>query len=78
MDLVPVIINNFRSQTMSLPKLLYVFEEKETNGAPYFVASTDSHEQTEGLVGVYDLRETLQVRHKPQFRRPKTKQWFDK
>lgn len=63
---------------MALPKLLYVFEEKETNGEKYFVASTDSHEQMDGLVGIYDLRETLHVRHKKQFRRPKSKQWFDK
>ena len=62
---------------MALPKLLYVYEETN-HGDSYFVASTDSHEQTEGLVGIYDLRETLHVRHKPQFRRPKTKAWFDK
>ena len=64
---------------MAFPKVLYVYEEKESNGgASYFVASTDSHEQTDGLVGVYVLSETLHVRNKPQFRRPKTKQWFDK
>ena len=63
---------------MALPKLLYVFEEKGSDDVPYFVASTNSHEQTEGLVGIYDLREKLSVRHKPQFRRQNSKQWFDK
>lgn len=63
---------------MSLPKLIYVYEEKDTDGNTYLVASQDSHEQTEGIVGIYDLREKLHVRHKPQFRRPNTKQWFDK
>ncbi len=64
---------------MALPKLLYVYEQKDSNtDEPYFIASTDSHDQMEGLVGVYDLREVLHVRHKPQFRRPKTRNWFDK
>ena len=63
---------------MSLPKFIYVYEEKDTTGETYLIASTDSHEQMEGLIGIYDLRETLHVRHKPQFRRPKTKNWFDK
>ena len=63
---------------MALPKVLYVYEEKSTTEELYFVASTDSHEQMEGFVGIYDLREKLEVRHKPQFRRPKTKNWFDK
>ncbi len=64
---------------MALPKLLYVYEQKDSNtDEPYFIASTDSHEQTANVVGVYDLREVLHVRNKPQFRRAKTKKWFDK
>ena len=63
---------------MSLPKVVYVFEQSDNDGEKYLVASTDTHEQNEGIIGVYDLRETLHVRHKPQFRRQKTKSWFDK
>jgi len=62
---------------MALPKIIYVYEDSD-DGEKFLVASKDSHEQTEGIVGVYVLRESLQIRHKPQFRRPNTKTWFDK
>ena len=61
---------------MSLPNILYVYEDTNTNGETYLVATTDPGEQTEGLIGVYALREKLHVRHQLQFRRPRTKQWF--
>jgi len=63
---------------MALPNVLYVYKKSDDDGIKYFVASTDSHEQTEGIVGVYRLQESLHIRHKPQFRRPKNKTWFDK
>lgn len=62
---------------MALPKLIYVYEEKDDSGTSYFVATTDPDDLTEGLIGVYDLREVLSVRHKLQFRRAKTKSWID-
>lgn len=64
---------------MSLPKLMYVYEEIDTDGASYYVADTDSHAQQEGVVGIYELRETVEVRHKGQFRRGKGKsaKWED-
>jgi len=62
---------------MALPKVIYVYEDT-TDTETYLVASTDSHEQMAGLVGVYELCEMLHVRHKPQFRRAKSKIWFDK
>ena len=57
-----------------LPTPIYVFEDKDWT----LVASRDSHEQTEGIVGIYDLREMIHIRHKAQFRRLKSKAWFDK
>jgi len=62
---------------MALPKLLYVYDETDTDGVSYYVASTDSHEQTEGLVGLYELRESVEVRHKEQFRKGKKGKWED-
>ena len=62
---------------MALPKIVYIYEELDRD-SKYLVASIDPSEQQEGIVGVYELRETLQVRHKVQFCRPKTKTWFDK
>lgn len=61
---------------MALPKMIYVFEDKNRDGSTYLVASKEPGDQDEGLVGVYDLRETLHVRHPLEFRRPGTKQWF--
>ena len=61
---------------MSLPKVIYVYEDQERNGVKFLVASTDAKEQDNGIVGVYDLRETLHIRHQAQFRRSKTKTWF--
>lgn len=63
---------------MALPKTVYVYEETENSGEKYLLASKEPDDQNTGIVGVYDLRETLFVRHKAQFRRPKTKAWFDK
>ena len=63
---------------MALPKVVYVYEDKGTDDVPYLVASMDSHELDEGIIGIYDLREKIHVRHQPQFRRPKTKTWFNK
>lgn len=63
---------------MALPKIVYIYEEEDSDGTKYLVASTNSHEQIEGVIGVYKLQETLYVRCKPQFRRAKTKTWFDK
>lgn len=62
---------------MSLPKFIYVYEDRGSDGKSYFVATTDPGENSEGQIGVYDLREVLNVRHKLQFRRSKTKTWFD-
>ena len=61
---------------MSLPRVLYIFEDKDRDGTTYLVASRKPGDQDEGLVGVYDLRETLHVRHPLEFRRLGTKQWF--
>ena len=63
---------------MSLPNIVYVYEEQDTTGEKYLIASRDSHDQQEGIVGVYELVEKLHVRHKPQFRKVNTKKWFDK
>ena len=63
---------------MVLPRVVYVYENKESDGTSYLIASIDPDDQDEGLVGVYDLREILHVRHKTQFRRAKNKLWFDK
>ena len=63
---------------MSLPKVVYVYEDEGNDGVKFLVVTTDSHEQSEGVVGVYELREKLSVRQKPQFRRAGTKTWFDK
>lgn len=63
---------------MSLPKVVYIYEEKDREGNVYLIASRDSHEQSEGLVGVYALQEKLYVRTKPQFKKFGTKKWFDK
>ena len=62
---------------MSLPKLLYVYEEEGTEGVSYFFASADPFEQNEGLVGIYDLRSIVEVRHKEQFREGKKGKWID-
>ena len=62
---------------MALPKLLYVFEETDTDDVSYYVASTNSHDQMEGLVGIYELRESVEVRHKEQFRKGKKAKWDD-
>ena len=59
-----------------VPKVVYIYEEKDTNGEPYLVASTSVGDQNEGLVGVYDLRECLHVRHRLELRRKGTKGWF--
>jgi hypothetical protein len=61
---------------MALSKVIYVYEDKDNDGSTYLVASLAPGDQDEGLVGVYDLRETLFVRHPLEFRRPGTKQWF--
>lgn len=63
---------------MSLPRRVYVYEDKGSDGVSYLVATKDSHEQMEGMVGIYELVDELHVRHKPQFRRKGTRQWFDK
>ena len=60
---------------MSLPKFVYIYEDGDKDER-YLVASTNPGDQDEGLIGVYDLRETLHVRHPLEFRRPGTKQWF--
>ena len=64
---------------MALPKLLYVYEETDTDGVSYYVSSRDAHEQQNGFVGLYELRETVEVRHKEQYRRKKGKkaEWED-
>lgn len=63
---------------MALPKIVYIYEDAANDGSKFLVASQMPDEQNEGIVGVYELRETLHVRHQPQFRRPKTKTWFSK
>ena len=60
----------------ALPKIVYVYREEDRDGSDYLVASTSSDDQTHGLVGVYDLRETLSVRHVAEYRRPKSRRWF--
>lgn len=59
-----------------LPKVIYVYEEKSMDGSMYFVADKTPDGLDEGLIGVYDLRETLHVSHPLEFRRPGTKGWF--
>jgi hypothetical protein len=61
-----------------LPKIAYVYEEADRDGTKFLVASKEAEGLEGSLLGVYELRETLHVRHKTQFRRPKTKAWFDK
>ena len=61
---------------MSLPKLLYVYEETYPDDVSDYVASVDPHEQKEGLVGLYELRKIVEVRHKKQFREGEGK-WVD-
>ena len=61
---------------MALPTVIYIYEDEERDGSKYFVASKDPGEQTEGLIGVYRLEESLHVRHPLEFRRPGTNQWF--
>ena len=61
---------------MSLPRVVYVYRDQDTNGSSYLVASTSPDDQDEGVVGVYDLRETLHVRHRAEFKRHRTKTWF--
>ena len=62
---------------MSLPNVLYIYEDGDKDER-YFVATRDASEKDEGLIGIYDLREILHVRHPTEFRRPKTKTWFRK
>ena len=59
-----------------LPKVLYIYEETDGKAGTYFVANTAIGDLDEGLVGVYDLRECLQVRHALELRRKGTRQWF--
>ena len=61
---------------MSLPRVVYIYEDKDTDDTCYLVASRQSGELDKGLIGVYDLRETLHVRHPLEYRRHGTKQWF--
>ena len=61
---------------MPLPKFVYVYEENNDDGTKFLVITSDSGEH-EGLVGIYDLRESLYVRYKTQFRRSKSRKWFD-
>lgn len=62
---------------MALPKMLYIHEDKDTDGTVYYIAHDDAAAQMEGVVGVYRLDETYHVRHKLQLRRKGTKHWFD-
>ena len=62
---------------MALPKFIYVYEDQDNDSNKYFVATTDPGERDNGLVGIYDLREILEVRHKLQFKKRGTKNWFD-
>ena len=66
-----------KTKSKILPKLLYVFEDEGSDGSKFLIATTDPGERAEGPIGVYDLREILQVRHKLQFKRPGSKAWFD-
>lgn len=63
---------------MALPRVIYVSFGKELGGEKYLIASTQPDDLDEGIIGVYELYESLHMRHKTQFRRPKSKQWFDK
>ena len=60
---------------MGLPSVIYIYEDGEGDDK-YLVATTEASDKVEGVVGVYDFRETLHVRHVAEFRRSKTKQWF--
>ena len=60
---------------MKLPKIAYLYVDGD-NDAQYLVASTNVDDKDEGVVGVYELRETLNVRHVAELRRPGTKKWF--
>ena len=62
---------------MALPKFVYIYEEQSGDDKD-LVASTQPDELSEGLIGVYDLRETLHVRSQTQFRKPRSKEWSEK
>lgn len=61
---------------MSLPEVVYVYEDEGSDGDKYLVASRDPGDQEEGIVGVYLLEETLKIRHETQVQRKGTKKWF--
>ena len=61
---------------MALPKVVYVYEEDDRDGATYLVASKAPEGIDGNFIGVYTLTETLHVRLQIQLRRPKTKTWF--
>lgn len=60
---------------MKLPQVVYIYVDGE-KGEEYLVASQNVGDQEEGMVGVYDFRETLNVRHVAELRRSGTKKWF--
>lgn len=60
---------------MKLPTVIYVYVDGEGTDA-YFVATEALGDLDEGLVGVYDLRERLNVRHALEVKRPGTTTWF--
>jgi hypothetical protein len=62
---------------MALPKVIYVYEEKESDGSEYLCAMYSPDGLPEGKLGVYKLEEKLEIRHQPQLRRPGTKTWFN-
>ena len=64
---------------MTLPRVLYVYEEDDGDGDKYLMVSRSPLEQENEKepVGIYDLREKIYVRRKSQVRRDNTKTWFD-
>jgi hypothetical protein len=58
-----------------LPKVVYVYQEKNRDNSVDLLATSDLAERGEGLVGIYDLREVVQTRYQPQVKRVGTKTW---
>ena len=62
---------------MALPKVLYVYEDYETDGSSYYCAVVKPSGCQEGLIGSYVLQDTYQMKLQAQVKRPKTKSWID-
>lgn len=62
------------SKTKTLKRRLYIYVDG-TGDESCFIATDDPSEHT-GIIGVYELVETLEVRQTTEFRREKTKAWF--